>query len=212
MSRILNHKKKILSLLIIFMAVMLLFIKQYLLSCICFAILVVLITAIMINKKIIALMKKQASVFDPYSNIRNVDCLVIGDMYKLPAELKEKNTIQLAAPERTLFGSFEILRHTHSILKEDESAEVVIAVKRKNLKKREYSVFDVFFFHYITLKTKNLYELKNKSNNLMKYAPLETLKMFLACYSSGYCLDYSLDTDIAEFCQERGYKVTFLCK
>lgn len=162
------------------------------------------------NRKTRNILWKQSSYFMPNSDIRNVDYLVIGDMYRLPKNLSELKTIQIAAPERGLESCFEILKHTHSILA--DNGKIIIAVKKKNINKKGYTLFDTYFFHYTTIKLKKLEVLRRKSLMPFIFSPLKSLKLILKRYSNNYYDCGILSKEMIEFCNRRGYLIRFLCK
>jgi len=95
-------------------------------------------------------MRTMSAPFDIFSNVRNVDYLVIGDFCRAEDYVpKGKTYVQIAAPGRSLNSSFQILRHTHSILK--ENGNVIIPIGNS---KKDFMIFDMPFF--TRLQSKNI--------------------------------------------------------
>lgn len=177
----------------------------------CYIVCIILaIIVYQINRITRNILWKQSSYFMPNSDIRNVDYLVIGDMYKLPKDLSALKTIQIAVPEIGLDSCFEILKHTHSILV--DNGKIIIAVKRKNINKKGYTLFDAYFFHYTTIKLKKLEVLRRKSLMPFIFSPLKSLKFILKCYHDDFYDCGMLSKEMTEFCNRRGYLIQFLCK
>ena len=151
--------------------------------------------------------RKQAAPFDAKSDVRNVDMLIIGDMVN-PEAVQAKRYVQICAPGRGLRACYEILRHTHSIL-DDESGKscVVIAVKKSCMNRESFSVFDMPFFHTITVKKYGLDKLRRLQKLPIIAEPLESLRLLLGVKSRNYHEDYNLPQEISAFCDERGYRL-----
>ena len=155
--------------------------------------------------------KAQTDPFGAYSDVRNVNILIIGDMIdpKIAADTG-KSFVQICAPGRGLRSCMEILKHTHSIL-DDESREscVVIALKVSNMNKSGFSVFDVPFFHKITIKKYGLERLCKFEKFPILFEPLGIFRAAFRSKSSSYHEEQSFSPEIAKFCEERGYRVRF---
>ena len=209
MSRVLN--KKIILCLIVVLGSVILGLMGYIVGmlafpCLCFCLYI-------INRNIRKQIAKSNSAFNSMSPIRNIDRLIIGDMMKLPNELKVGSFLQIEAPNRSLLSSYEILRHTHSILKDDGEAEVILVVKRSNMSKGKYTIFDIPFFHYITIRQKKLEKLQRNMYYPLLYDPLNSLCYWLKIRTKGYTeVDNTIDDNISKFCTERNFKVRFWVK
>lgn len=166
-----------------------------------------------INKKVRLIIEGEVEIFRYTGKIRNIDCLVIGDMYQLPDEwIRDKRIVQLAAPNRSLAASYEILRHTHSILRDDGKAEVIIAVKEKNIDKEKFNLFDIPFFHYISIELKKLNNLKRKENYPLLFEPINTIILLFNIKSKKFQKKENLSDEVTDFCLKRGYTVEYYCK
>ena len=155
--------------------------------------------------------KRQTWPFNPKSSIRNADMLIIGDMIT-PDSITEagQKFVQIYSPGRSLQSCYEILRHTHSIL-DDQSGKscVVIAVRRENKCSEGFSVFDVPFFHRITIKKYRLEKLRRLAKFPLIMEPLKTMKLLLCKMSSNYKEEKCISGDIKRFCDERNYRLKF---
>lgn len=162
-----------------------------------------------------ALVKKkqnrQRTVFGIHSNIRNVDCLIIGDIVD-PASfiLNGKRFIQISACDRNLRASYEILKHTSSILKEKDG-EVYLVTRRDN-RSNKFSVFDMQWLHPITLRKYDLHYLVKQARFPLFFAPVHSVQTLLNISKPGKILEEGLPDDklyaeIAEFCKTRDFKL-----
>lgn len=187
----------------------LLFTSHYLIALACT---IIVYFGWLVNRKVRKISASESIVFTSTSNIRNIDRLVIGDMFSLPPELSDGIILQLAAPGRTLEACFEILRHTHSILRDDGTSEVIIAVKKRNIKKTRFSIFDIPFLHYITIERKKLNKLKTNAYYPLAYDPIGAILYLLKIDSRNYYETFDLSAEFTEFCKERGIIVRYFVK
>lgn len=145
-----------------------------------------------------------------YSEIRNVDYLIIGEYCKtslLPIT-KEDSYIEILSPARSYEASYQILRHTHSILK--EGGTVIISVGKK---KKGYTVFDIPFFHEITIKELKLNRLKKMSHIPFLFSPLRSIKLIIGQEEHNMHLNTKgVPSELRAFCEERNYNLIFLNK
>ncbi len=151
-------------------------------------------------------MQKIAAPFGSFSPVRNVDYLVIGDCIDPAACVPQGATfVQVAAPDRSRNASYQILRHTHSILKE-EGGNVVIAIGRG---KADFTLFDMPFLHPITVKKYHLEGKQRMSRLAFLFAPIASIR-FLVGRPHAFRPAEDVDAQLAAFCQERGYTLTCL--
>lgn len=201
-----NLKKFVLSILCIVFALAISLGHCVIAICIAFLI-AFLICNDMIKKK----QNKQRIAFGIYSDIRNVDCLVIGDIVNLTNIIPiGRSFIQITAVGRSLEASYEILKHTSSILREN-GGEVYL-VTDENIQREKFSVFDIQWLHPITILKYNLFHLERKTRFPLFFAPVKSLRFLLNIYKSGQILesqlpDDNLFTEIAGFCQARDFKL-----
>lgn len=210
MSRILKHKKKLfvyLSSFMICMILMQVLTKSMLVIAIgCGAFL----TIVLLNELICRKIDRQREPFGINSTIRNMDYLFIGDYCDIKKYVpKGMSHIEFFAPERSYQAAFQVLRHTHSILKE-EGGTVVITIGKG---KKSYTVFDIALFHEITIEKYSLQILKKMSRFPLIVEPLNSLK-FLAGRGTHnvYISSEDVPLELKSFCAERGYRLIFLKK
>ena len=153
---------------------------------------------------------RQVRAFYPMSQVRNVDYLIIGDMYKpSDIDLSEKEVVHIYAPQRTLIAAYEILRHTFSIVK--ENGTVVFAINRRNVGSNKYTVYDIPFFHEITIRKLRLQKLRRWSKFPIFVAPMMTIRMILG-FCDGYKICECPSKEISDFCLERSIKFVYKIK
>ena len=113
-NRVIKHKKEAVMFLWILGIVAFLFaVRMYILA------LIIIVLAIA-NELTVRSIYRQKAPFGTYSKIRNVDCLVIGDIPQKAMKRFSGNdkAVSIYLPGCTLAGAYEVLRHTFSILKE----------------------------------------------------------------------------------------------
>lgn len=168
-----------------------------------------LFVASLIDNKVSNIIKEQCKIFGASSKVRNVDCLIIGDMIDASSCVnKDETFIQISDANRGFLSDYEIIRHTHSILK-DEGGIIYIPYKKKNIN-NDFIFFDYPFFHTITL---NKYDLKNKVKELKHpffYHPVLSLKKLFGRKNKKGVFRILVDKRIDEFCAERGYVVKYI--
>ena len=210
MSRILKHKKRLIiyalgfTVIIIFMLV---FTKNILFSVIGF---VLFLFGIVLNELVRRKIGRQREPFGIYSSIRNVDYLVIGDYCDVKKYIPEGMThLELFAPGRSYEAAFQLLRHTHSILKEDEGT-VVMAIGEG---KKSYTVFDIVFFHEITIKKYGLERVRKMAHFPLIAEPINSLKFLIEWGTKrAYTVSKDIPSELRTFCDERRYRLIFLKK
>ena len=200
---VLSNKKIVgLSLLIV---LGLLFFKHYFLS-------MIILIMFLLNYLTLYKTKKIVALFDSNSNIRNIDCLIIGDMLNIKDYIQEgKSYVGIFQPNITLISAYEILRHTFSILDEN-NAKVIIAVKEKNENINKYSIFDCYYFTNITVKRLGL-KLINKIKCFpVLFAPLKSIVFILGFGTNDWINCKCPNKKIEDFCTERNISLTYLHK
>lgn len=208
MSRILKNKKKVaiyaigLTLSILLMSV--LHFRWYMMLML--GILYFLL--VFLNEGVCRKMYYMHKPFEVYSEIRNVDYLLIGDFCNADNYVpKESTYVQISAPNRGFNSSYQILRHTHSILKE-KGGTVIMAIGNN---KKNFMIFDIPFLHNITIKKYNLEGLRVMSRFPFFFAPIDSLR-FLWGGVSKYAPTQNTDEELSRFCKERDYKIIYLEK
>lgn len=180
--------------------------------CICarlYVVGVLLPAGALVNEAALRRISRQRELFIAGSRVRNVDYLLIGDMCRatdiVPAG---KTYVQLAAPGRSLAASYEILRHTHSILKEDGGCVVLTPAGGKS----GYSVYDVPFFHTVTVSRLGLSTLRKMQRLPALFAPWRTARFLLGVAGRGWRESECPKREITDFCAERSIVLKYMCK
>lgn len=161
-----------------------------------------------LNKKVLHKMNLQYKDFFSPDGKRNIDCLVIGDCYDVSEYLPPNyEYIQIAAPKRGILSDYEILRHTHSILKENGTIYMPVQDKHKD---NGLTIFDFPIFHPITVKKYNIRNFTKKKQFPILYSPIGSLGLLLKnTKKKARCVE-NMDTRIDKFCQERGYQIIYI--
>lgn len=212
MSRILmkirNHKKKIcllLTLMVVFFYGV--FKGNYYLSGVALIIILGLLTNFLAVKK----MRSGVNVFCAGSKIRNIDSLIIGELCSLEGVVStQENFFQIAAPERTLGSSYEILRHTFGILNE-VCGEAVLVTKKGNVGS-DFSIFDIPYFQLspISVRRLRVEGLQKKSKLPLIFAPIRTIQILLSVGKNRKPRETDVPQEMYEFCRERNIRIRCL--
>ena len=204
LKKITDHKKRVVMmfLLLAVTAVFLIF-KLYILAAF-------LIVVVAVNELTVRKMSKRIAPFSTRSRIRNVDTLVIGETDSVCAKTaaKQGTSVEICLPGCTLAGAYEVLRHTFSILKES-GGNAVLAVKKKNIGKIGYSLFDIGFFHVVTMNRLGLKNVRLMSHFPIVFAPVKSLRFLLGIGNKRNADEYC-DDNIMRFCSERDIEVKIL--
>lgn len=209
MSRILKHKKKFfiyLLGLVVWMILLEVLIRSIPITfCGCVLYLMVAI----LNERVYKKINRQREPFGINSNVRNVDYLLIGDYCDTKNYVSEgMSHVELFAPGRSYEAAFQLLRHTHSILKE-EGGTVIMTIGKG---KKSYTVFDILFFHEITIKKYSLQLLKKLSRFPLAVEPLNSFKFLVGGIQNNYISTEDVPPELRTFCDERSYRLLFLKK
>ena len=150
-------------------------------------------------------------VFYPESSIRNVDMLFIGDMLDVHnfmiCNRKNGKFVQIKSPNKSEKASFEILKSTHSILR--EGGEVYIVINKKKYGTEYISVFDIPFLHPYTLYKMGIKRNKLKTYFPILFEPINTLKLIIGVKKNGI-IKIGEEQQIKQFCEVRGYRLYFV--
>lgn len=176
MSRILGNKKRVLGYLLGLLIVLLILLwlrTEYVVALLVVGI-YLLIAAV--NEMTRSKMKRESFPFSTQSSVRNVDFLVIGDYCNVREFIPEGSTVvRICAPGRGYCSSWQLLRHTHSILKEN-GGTVIMAIGKS---KKNFLLFDIPFLHTITIKKYHLEGLCKRSKMPFYFAPFDSLNFLL---------------------------------
>ncbi len=212
---ILSHKKKLVSLFLLFLVIGCFEYFVFQTFAIIFITWLFMLALLFLNWIVLKKMRDEKEPFGTFSQIRNVDFLLIGTLFDAKSFVPEgKSFVQISSPKRGLFSSYQILRHTHSILKE-EGGTVVLAFERN---RDNFSLFDMPFMHPVTIKKYGLESLKRKSRFPLLFAPVKSLFLIIGGGGGKNSFIQFTDeknqvySDTAVFCKERGYQLIALVK
>lgn len=129
---------------------------------------------IMVLNEIVRIkMNKTRELFDIFSSVRNIDYLIIGDFCVARDYVPNKSSyVQIFAPGRGYNSAYQILRHTHSILKEEKGVVIMTIGESK----KDFTIFDVPFLCSLTIKKYNLEDLCKKSKFPVIFAPINSIR------------------------------------
>ena len=195
-----NKKKSIFAMAIAVLMVISFFVQFYILSVLMAAGLV----CVFLNEAVVRRNRKQRQPFWSRSGIRNIDMLIIGEPCVITEYVRGGYSyVALTAPGRTLSSSYEILRHTFSILTEN-SPTVVITVKKKNIE-GGFSGFDIPIFKLspITVKKLKLESLERKERFLLIFYPIRSIEKLLNIKKKFSEPMINIPQEILDFCEER---------
>jgi hypothetical protein len=174
------------------------------------AIIVTLLSGVIyfLNCYVVRKIQLQKAPFQINGSIRNVDYLLIGDMIDSEKVIPQgKSSVQIKAPNRSLFGAFEILKHTSSILDED-NGNVIIAVKNSELK-NQFSVFDIPFLYNLTIKKYGIEKYTKLAKVPFLINPFLSIKLLLNICTKNWEEKECPDADIISFCDERNIHLMY---
>lgn len=148
--------------------------------------------------------------FEAKSNLRNIDCLIIGSMCNEKNLINSpKKVLKILSPSKSLEASYELLRHLYSIVRADGLGEVIIVWNNDN-HKTGFSIFDIPFLHLVTINRLQLKHLVWQSKFPLVFAPVSTFRYLICRTASSYCdvvLSIPELTKILDFCIERNLQV-----
>lgn len=204
MSGILKHKKLciIVAIIVVLEVFVLFWVKKISLAAGLLVLEFLFLVLFFWDYKVHRIMCSQMKPFKAGNKIRNVDCIIIGELCKPEAVMPEnaKTFVQIKDPGISENGSFEILRRTHSILK--DQGTVIIALEKKNLEKQSIGISDTYFLHDITIKE---YGIENKARLkklLFFIHPIRSTQILLGSSKIGF-YESGGGTVIRDFCIQR---------
>lgn len=133
-----------------------------------------------IDERARLMLDEQISYVYGTNQVRNVDYLIIGDMTDTSDVCgKGKKTVCLMAPNRTLEGSFWVLKRMFSLL-DEKSGKVVIAVKEKNIKKQGVTLFEYSFLSPVYRNILKAYYLEKRRRHPFFFLQLDRSNWYAA--------------------------------
>lgn len=158
----------------------------------------------LLNLIVLYRIKNEKKPFEVFSHIRNVEYLIIGNIYDIrsivPSNVKYSYILVPDCNERT---AYELLRHTYSILKENYGTAVIVTKKNDTEDINDYSVFAVPFFHQVSINRLNLQWIKSKSHFPFIFSPIKGLKFMIKKTDKKIYDTECKNEDINSFCKER---------
>ncbi|MCD7720764.1 MAG: hypothetical protein LUI09_00875 [Prevotellaceae bacterium] len=120
----------------------------------------------------------------------------------------DDNTLQFLAPQRSLEASRQILLHVASAL--SENGNVIITSNGKLRKGKPYTVFDIPYLGLVARKELGLEPLERKSRYPLLYEPIMSVQLLLGIPTRKYRSCGCPDKVIREYCQKKGFRLTYL--
>lgn len=209
MSRFLRKRRMAWGLLFV-IAVLLVFTNLWIIS-------IALLLGLMIiflNRCVIHRINHPMYAFHSNREIKHYGILVIGDMISTkdlaPYIDKQQNVLSIMASDRCLEASWQILRHSVSIL--DEGDTCVIVDRGKKSSKKPYTIFDVPFLHQITRMELHIDESYYKKVRFpLLYEPIRSLRT-LYVWGGRYQLSTCPHDAIVRFCHKKNIRLIYLYK
>ena len=169
---------------------------------------VVSIVMLVINRRVVKMIRTQYADFFSADGKRNIDCLVIGDMLDAKSFLAaDLNYIQIAAPKRGFLSDYEIIRHAHSILKDNG---IIYIPFRKKYIDNKLSVFDYPILHPITLEKYHCKRELRKISYPLLFNFRNAILLLIGKSRKHGNVRSGLDSRIDDFCRIRGYEVKYI--
>lgn len=194
-----NHKRKLLLIAVLAVAeVVCLLLGWYIIGCL-------VIFLVILNEAVLYKMRKERAPFDSRSRVRNVDYLVIGDLCRIQEIVPDGMTyVKITSPGRSLAASYEILRHTFSILKETGGTVAIIGKESTT----GYAVFDVPYFHQVTIERLRLERLNRWKSLPILAVPIKSLGFI---FGVGHSVQETVcsNENVAAFCRDREIQLRF---
>lgn len=206
MPRFLKSKKKLVVSILVLIFIISPFTPFWYLSLISLIGLCVLYLNYVILKK-----TNKSRLFSSKREIKKYNSLVIGDVCSkdiLKSYLPEtENSIEIMMYGRSLEASFQILLHTFSILEDGGICVIIHDGKRK---RNQYSLFDIPYFNFITLKELGQEKLIRKSSLPLFFEPIKSICILFGITHSHYNLADCPDEEIKRFCENKNIKLKYL--
>lgn len=194
-----NNKRTILLLFLLFIGVLCLGIRCYILSAIFIILSIVLYLDSIIKRRV---REQVAGLFTTMK--RNCDYLIIGDLCDAHQIIpSDKTFIQISAPDRSFHASQIIFKRLFSLL-DEEHGGVIFVINKKRMVSEDVSVFDLPMIHLVTLKNLKIEKLQKKSKFPLIAEPLKSMKWLVnKKYHKLFAVE-CVDEELIRFCKERG--------
>lgn len=160
---------------------------------------------ISINEKVKRILSLQTSYAYGINQVRNVKCLVIGDLCTID---DEDDCVYIQTPGKSLWGSYWVLKRMFSIVDESRG-KIIIVTRKKNVEKKELSLFE---YHFLSNIYKEIYKdlgLEKRNNYPIIYSPVKAILLLLSLKSHNTVVEECPYAEIESFCKERGLNFEF---
>lgn len=146
---------------------------------------------------------KQTSYVYGKNQVRNVDYLLIGDLFDETLICDKNSTIvSIQSYNRSLDGSFWILKRMFSLVDETRG-KVIIVVKEKNVKSSDVTLFEYSFLSPVIRRLLNVFYLEKKRRHPFLYSPYKSFQLLYGKRSRNTYVASCPNSDIVAFCKER---------
>lgn len=209
MSRILISKRKLFLFCVLLLGVIIVFTPLWYLSLLIFIVLLLLV----LNRLIIRKIFDSYCLISPQRAIKQYNTIVIGENINSSVyeNLCDKHsTLFITSPDRTLTASYQILLHLISCI--TDGGTCIIVSNSLNKQKKEFSLFDIPYIHFITRKELNIEYLNNRVVLPLLYEPVKSLKFLLDIKSSGYKITECHSREIIDFCKRKNISLIYIEK
>ena len=199
MQTIKKNKRTILLLLLLFIGVLCLGLRCYILSVTFITLSTVLYLDSIVKRRV------RAQVTGLFTTMqRNCDYLIIGDICDAHQIIpSDKTFIQISAPDRSFHASQIIFKRLFSLL-DEEYGGVIFVINKKRMDSKDVSVFDLPMIHPVTLKNLKIEKLQKKSKFPLIAEPLKSMKWLVnKKYHKLFAVE-CVDEELILFCKKRG--------
>ena len=129
-----------------------------------------------VDYKVYKMFYSQMKPFEQRSIVRNVDYLVIGEP-GINIVPDGSSSVAIKVPNVSEEGAYQILRRTHSILK--QNGNVIIMLDKKNVGKKNVGLIETIFLHPLTIQELNLDKLQKLKRLVLFFKPKESCRLLL---------------------------------
>ena len=160
------------------------------------------------DRKVYVRLKRQMIPFGAKSPVRNLDCLVIGEICD-PSRLLPQGAetyARIIDPGVSGRGAALALERTHSILR--KNGTVILVLRKNRTRAEDAGVMETFFLHRITVQELGLEKASRRQKLVLFIHPFRGLKVLLDRKETGF-VETEPDETLKRFCADReiGLKV-----
>ncbi len=156
-----------------------------------------------IDKQVKKELDKQTSYVYGKNQIRNVDYLLIGDLFDEYSICDDNSSIvSIQSYNRSLDGAFWILKRVFSLVDETKG-KIIIVIKEKNVKSSDVTLFEYSFLSPVIRRLLNVLYLEKERRHPFLYSPFKSFQLLYGKRSRNTCVANCPNSDIVAFCRER---------